>query len=87
MGRYYDKLHFYLKRKLDSLSLRAHQRLVIALLTVYGLLSCFFMARLIIERKKDIPVEKLIDSPIRTHKDSLIIIKPLKTTDKNDGKG
>lgn len=85
MGRYYDKLHFYLKRKLDRLSPRAHRRLLIALFSVYGLLSCYFTAQLIMERKNDPSLEKIIDSPIRT--DSIIIIKPIKKSDNHHGKG
>ncbi len=86
MGRYYDKLHFYLKRKLGRLSPRMHQRLMIVLLSVYGLLSCYFVVRFIVERKKDFPIEKLIDSTIRADRDS-IIIKPTKKPDKKYGKG
>ncbi|MDI9604856.1 MAG: TraL conjugative transposon family protein [Bacteroidota bacterium] len=88
MGRYYDKLHFYLKRKLDRLSPRVQRRLMITLLTVYGLLSCYFMVKPLVERnKKKSPMEKLIDSTIRTGRDSVIIIKPIKKPDKNYGKG
>lgn len=85
MSNYYEKLHFYLKRKLDSLSPRMHRRLVIALLSVYGLLSCFFTVQVISERKNNSALEKLIDSPIRT--DSVIIIKPIKKQDYQYGKG
>jgi hypothetical protein len=88
MGRYYDKLHFYLKRKLDRLSPRVQRRLTIALLAVYASLSCFFLARLINEREEEkFPVEKLIDSTIRLDRDSVIIIKPVKKPDENHGKG
>ncbi|HMM16007.1 MAG TPA: hypothetical protein PKC47_00510 [Petrimonas sp.] len=86
MGTYYDKLHFWLKRRFDRLSPRAHGRMVVGLLSVYGLLTCFFIVKFTVERKhRRPPTELLIDSPIRT--DTVLIIKPIKKIDNDTGKG
>ena len=73
MGRYYDKLHFALRRKLDKLSPKAHRRLLYTLLIIYGLLSCYFIAQFFVRPKEQPVMEKLIQRPIQT--DSLLIFQ------------
>lgn len=67
---YYKRLHLTLKRKMDSLSPRAHRRLLIALLLLYGTLSCYFIAQFFIRRDKDESLEQIIEQKMQL--DSLI---------------
>lgn len=67
---YYQRLHLYLKRKIDKLSSRAHRRLLITFLLLYGILSIYFIAQFFVRRDKDESLDRIIEQ--RMQLDSLI---------------
>lgn len=68
LARHYLKLHLWLRRRCDKLTIRQRKVIVYGLSLVYLVCSIVMVARFFLPQKKEglpIPASEIVDSPIR----------------------